>query len=82
MERRQTSCKDVFVLNIHLKGYGENWYSCHEFYEGEWFAGKRNGWGRQYYKDGSMYEGEWLDDKRCGDGMLRYRKTRNYALKI
>ncbi|KAH8862074.1 MORN repeat-containing protein 3 [Schistosoma japonicum] len=54
-----------------LSGYGKNWYSENEIYEGEWCEGKRSGWGRMYYANGSIYEGQWLDDKRHGDGMLR-----------
>ncbi|VDM32884.1 unnamed protein product [Hydatigera taeniaeformis] len=59
-------------------GYGENWYSCNEFYEGEWYENKRSGWGRYYYKDGAMYEGEWLHDKRWGNGMLRLPNENRY----
>lgn len=62
------------VLYVHystLQGYGTNYYSDTEYYEGEWYNGKRSGWGRMYYKDGAVYEGEWFDDKRNGLGLLR-----------
>lgn len=42
-----------------------------EYYEGEWYADKRNGWGRMYYEDGAVYEGEWFDGMRQGNGMMR-----------
>ena len=53
------------------QGYGTNFYSAEEYYEGEWYADKRSGWGRMYYADGSIYEGEWYNDQRSGQGMLR-----------
>ena len=56
------------------QGYGTNFYSPEEYYEGEWYADKRSGWGRMFYADGSVYEGEWYDDKRNGKGLLRLRK--------
>jgi len=58
-----------------FQGYGTNFYSSSEYYEGEWYADRRSGWGRMYYSDGSVYEGEWYDDKEDGDGMLRLGKT-------
>ena len=43
---------------IHVtQGYGTNFYSDDEYYEGEWYADKRSGWGQMYYADGSVYEG-------------------------
>ena len=54
-----------------LQGYGTNFYSHNEYYEGEWYADKRSGWGRMYYSDGSVYEGEWYNNMRNGEGMLR-----------
>ncbi|CAH8511925.1 unnamed protein product [Heterobilharzia americana] len=60
------------------KGYGKNWYSENEIYEGEWCDGKRSGWGRMYYADGSIYEGQWFNDKRHGDGMLRLAKENRF----
>ena len=54
-----------------MQGYGTNFYSAEEYYEGEWHADQRSGWGRMYYADGSVYEGEWLEDKRSGKGLLR-----------
>ena len=54
-----------------LQGYGTNFYTDKEYYEGEWYADKRSGWGRMYFADGTIYEGEWYDDKRNGQGMLR-----------
>ncbi|VDL19884.1 unnamed protein product [Hymenolepis diminuta] len=69
--------RDVITQPL-IYGYGENWYRCDEFYEGEWSEDKRSGWGRQYYKDGSMYEGEWLHDKRWGNGMLRLPNENRY----
>ena len=42
-----------------------------EYFEGEWYQGKRSGWGRMYYADGAVYEGEWLNGCRHGNGMLR-----------
>ena len=56
---------------ITLQGYGTNFYSADEYYEGEWYASKRSGWGRMYYSDGSVYEGEWYNDCRHGNGLLR-----------
>lgn len=62
----------IFYKHVSfLQGYGTNFYSANEYYEGEWHADKRSGWGRMYFSDGSVYEGEWFDDKRDGDGMLR-----------
>ena len=68
----------IYIYYIHdiaymffLQGYGTNFYSDSEYYEGEFYADKRSGWGRMYYTDGSIYEGEWFDDKRSGQGMLR-----------
>ena len=60
--------------NLSFQGYGTEFYSDSEFYEGEWYAGKRSGWGRMYYEDGTIYEGEWYDDQRSGQGMLRLSK--------
>jgi len=57
-----------------LQGYGTNFYTDEEYYEGEWYGDQRSGWGRMYFKDGTIYEGEWYDDKRNGQGMLRLRK--------
>ena len=57
-----------------LQGYGTNYYSSDEYYEGEWYAGNRSGWGRMYYSDGSIYEGEWYNDCRHGNGLLRLGK--------
>ena len=54
-----------------LQGYGTHFYSFEEYYEGEWYAGKRSGWGRMYYADGSVYEGEWFGDRRNGRGLLK-----------
>lgn len=62
---------------MHFKGYGTFYYTEIDYYEGEWYNGKRSGWGRMYYGNGDIYEGEWLDDKRHGKGMLRLRKL-NY----
>ena len=59
----------------HSQGYGTNFYSANEYYEGEWYADKRSGWGRMYYADGSVYEGEWYNDLRNGEGMLRLGKV-------
>ena len=59
------------TLTCTLQGYGTNYYSTDEYYEGEWYAGKRSGWGRMYYSDGSVYEGEWYNDQRHGNGLLR-----------
>lgn len=56
---------------IFDQGYGAFYYTDEEFYEGEWYCGKRSGWGRMYYANGDIYEGEWLEDKRNGQGMLR-----------
>ena len=43
-----------------LKGYGTFYYKEGgvEYYEGEWYAGKRSGWGRMYYANGDIYEGK------------------------
>ena len=57
--------------DFYLQGYGTNFYSYNEYFEGEWYADKRSGWGRMYYTDGSVYEGEWYNDLRNGEGMLR-----------
>ena len=67
----------IFIVNLIncLQGYGTNFYTDDEYYEGEWYADKRSGWGRMYYKDGTIYEGEWYDDKRNGQGMLRLSKN-------
>lgn len=65
---------------LSLQGYGENWYSDVEYYEGEWYADKRNGWGRMYYEDGGVYEGEWYDDKRSGQGMFRLGEKASFLL--
>ena len=59
------------VLHIDAQGYGTQFYTDEEYYEGEWYADKRSGWGRMYYADGAVYEGEWFDDERNGQGMLR-----------
>ena len=56
---------------LFSQGYGTNFFSADEYYEGEWYADKRSGWGRMYYGDGSIYEGEWYNDQRSGQGMLR-----------
>ena len=66
----------MFILFI--QGYGTHFYSDVEYYEGEWYAGKRSGWGRMYYTDGSIYEGEWCDDARSGQGMLRLSEWHLY----
>ena len=63
-----------FVILVFLQGYGSNFFSANEYYEGEWYANKRSGWGRMYYADGSVYEGEWYDDMRNGEGMYRLGK--------
>ena len=63
---------------LYSKGYGTNFYSYNEYYEGEWYADKRSGWGRMYYADGAVYEGEWYNNMRNGEGMLRQG---NYLLK-
>ena len=64
---------------IHVtQGYGTNFYSEDEYYEGEWYANKRSGWGRMYYEDGSVYEGEWYGDKRNGKGLLRLANGNRY----
>ena len=48
----------------------KNFYSADEYYEGEWYAGKRSGWGRIYYSDGSIYyEGEWYNNCCHGNGL-------------
>lgn len=59
---------------LYFKGYGSHFYGLNEYYEGEWYGGKRSGWGRMYYADGTIYEGEWYDDMRSGQGMLRLGK--------
>lgn len=45
---------------VILKGYGTYYYKEGgvEYYEGEWYAGKRSGWGRMYYANGDIYEGK------------------------
>ena len=64
---------------IHvMQGYGTNFYSDDEYYEGEWYADKRSGWGRMYYADGSVYEGEWYGNKRNGKGLLRLANDNRY----
>ena len=70
-----TFCKFhcAFVV-LHLQGYGTNFYTSTEYYEGEWYADKRSGWGRMYCSDGSVYEGEWFNDMKNGQGMLRLGK--------
>lgn len=70
--------KFSLVFIRFVQGYGENWYSDTEYFEGEWYADKRSGWGRMYYEDGSVYEGEWYDDNRSGQGMMRLGKRRNF----
>ena len=66
-----------------LQGYGTNFYSQCEYYEGEWQGGERGGWGRMTYADGSVHEGEWLRDKRSGKGLLRLRElTTTHSLQI
>ena len=67
MMRKSALC----VLLPTPQGYGTNFYGPEEYYEGEWYAGRRSGWGRMYYADGSVYEGEWYDDKRNGKGLLK-----------
>ena len=61
-------------MHYTLQGYGTNYYSNDEYYEGEWYGGNRSGWGRMYYSDGSIYEGEWYNDCRHGNGLLRLGK--------
>jgi hypothetical protein len=56
-----------------VQGYGVNFYSSNERYEGEWAAGQRSGWGRMFYADGSIFEGEWCDDHCNGRGLLLLR---------
>lgn len=67
-----------FILSSTAQGYGTNFYSEDEYYEGEWYADKRSGWGRMYYSDGSVYEGEWYSDKRSGKGLLRLANGNRY----
>ena len=64
----------LLLIMFHLQGYGTNFYSYTEYYEGEWYADKRSGWGRMYYSDGAVYEGEWYNNMRNGEGMLRLGK--------
>ena len=65
-------CTFIDYLYVFLfQGYGTEFYTADEYYEGEWYGGKRSGWGRMYYKDGTIYEGEWYDDQRNGQGMVR-----------
>ena len=66
-----------FIINcllFFLQGYGTNFYSYNEYFEGEWYADNRSGWGRMYFSDGSVYEGEWYNNMRNGEGMLRLGK--------
>lgn len=66
-----------FIINFLLfllQGYGTNFYSYNEYFEGEWYTDKRSGWGRMYFSDGSVYEGEWYNNMRNGEGMLRLGK--------
>ena len=72
MSRSSWQCN---LLRCCPQGYGTNFYSEAEYYEGEWYAGKRSGWGRMYYADGSVYEGEWFDDQRSGKGLLLLRES-------
>ena len=68
---------------FHPQGYGTNFYSYNEYYEGEWYADKRSGWGRMYYSDGAVYEGEWYNNMRNGEGMLRLGKVYgNYFIAV
>ena len=60
------------------QGYGTNFYTDKEYYEGEWYADKRSGWGRMYYTDGSVYEGEWYNDQRNGSGILKLANGNRY----
>lgn len=71
---------EIFVIIIihAIQGYGTNFYSEDEYYEGEWYTNKRSGWGRMYYEDGSVYEGEWYGDKRNGKGLLRLANGNRY----
>ncbi len=68
----------TIVITTIFKGYGTNYFENNEFYEGEWFAGKRSGWGRMYFENGDIYEGEWLNDMRHGKGMLRFCNNNRY----
>ncbi|VDP91498.1 unnamed protein product [Echinostoma caproni] len=65
-----------------MYGFGQNWYSDQEIYEGEWCSDKRWGWGRMYYIDGSIYEannnryeGKWANDKKNGRGKYFFLGT-------
>lgn len=58
------------VICISFQGYGTNYYSNNEYYEGGWESGKRSGWGKMIYANGDTYEGEWRKDKYNGQGKL------------
>ena len=72
------NCLCIYNKCTCIQGYGTNFYSEDEYYEGEWYADKRSGWGRMYYADGSIYEGEWYGDKRNGKGLLRVSNGNRY----
>ncbi len=54
--------------------------SCEQYYEGEWYEGKRHGQGKMIYnKKGTVsYSGEWCNGNRQGYGIMRYASGNNY----
>lgn len=76
------TCILICFIFDYFQGYGTQFYTEEEYYEGEWYADKRSGWGRMYYRDGTIYEGEWYDDQRNGQGMLRLSKNLPYLFTL
>lgn len=47
-------------------------YEPNNWYDGEWFEGKRHGFGIRRYTSGAVYEGMWEDDVQSGEGSMAW----------
>ena len=55
-------------------GYGTFKYiESGNWYEGNWFNGKKEGDGKMKYGNGDIYEGEWKNDLMHGKGKMSYK---------
>lgn len=56
---------------------GKGWllYEPNNWYDGEWFEGKRQGFGIRHYVSGAVYEGMWWNNIQNGEGSMAWENS-------
>lgn len=50
-------------------------YGPNNWYDGEWFEGKRQGFGIRRYLSGAVYEGMWRNNVQNGEGSMAWENS-------